>query len=129
MKLHHFGSALVAELEADGPLLTGESGALDIIGAIYGTGVDWVAIPAARLAPGFFELGTQEAGGFFQKLTNYTVKPAIVGDIAEHLAASRALRDFVHECNEGGRIRFVPSLGALEEALTGRRDRGLETSP
>lgn len=53
MNIHNFGSQTVIELDGEGAFLAGEDDALKVIGEIYGTGADWVVIPADRLAPDF----------------------------------------------------------------------------
>lgn len=118
MKLHTYGQIAVAELPATGPALTDEQGALDVIGQVYGSGVEWVAIPAERLAPEFFELSNRQAGGFFQKLTNYQLKAVVIGDISDRLEKSKALRDFVSECNAGQQFRFVTDFEAFSPTAT-----------
>ncbi|WP_404404088.1 DUF4180 domain-containing protein [Pelagibacterium halotolerans] len=117
MQVHTFGPLVVVELDREGAMLAGEEDALKVIGETYGTGADWVAIPATRLAREFFILSTQQAGGFFQKLMNYNIKAAIIGDISDHLAESKALRDFVYECNTGRHIRFVATLEEFGDTL------------
>jgi hypothetical protein len=77
-----------------------------------------VAVPAHRLDPAFFELRTGMAGELLQKMVNYRLKFAVLGDISEHVAASDALRDFVVECNRGRDVFFEPDLEALENRLT-----------
>jgi len=52
-----------------------------------------------------------------QKFVNYRIGLAVVGDISAHIAASHALRDFVHESNQGAHLWFVDSLEALETRL------------
>jgi hypothetical protein len=54
-----------------------------------------------------------------QKAANYGFKFAVVGDIAAHVAASDALRDFVVESNRGTSIFFAPDMEALTERLAG----------
>ena len=49
-------------------------------------------LPVRRLPADFFRLETRIAGNMLQKLTNYRMKCAIVGDISAPLAASGALR-------------------------------------
>ncbi len=105
-------------VDDEGPQLNDEQGALDLLGEIYGSEAEWVVIPVSRLAPDFFELRNRKAGGFFQKLTNYRMKALIVGDISGHLANSKALQDFVRECNRGGAFRFLDSLSDLEDVAT-----------
>jgi hypothetical protein len=103
-----------------GPSLCSEQDALDLLGETYGLEVDMIAVPAERFAPGFFDLSTSQAGHFFQKLQNYRMRLAIVGDISAHTASSKALRDFVGETNRIGHHLFAADLPALEAALKGR---------
>lgn len=98
---------------AAGPLLATERDALDLIGETYGQDIDVIAIPRERLAPAFFDLETGLLGGFTQKLVNYQLRLAIVGDVSAEIAASRAFRDFVVECQRGTQIRFVASVADL----------------
>ena len=70
-----------------------------------------------RLDDAFFTLSTRIAGEIVQKFVNYRLKLAIVGDIARHLAASAALRDFVHETNRGNQLWFLPDIGQLDAQL------------
>ena len=41
----------------------------------------------------------------------------LVGDIAEHVEASRSLRDFVWESNRGTQVWFVPDEASLAAKL------------
>ena len=56
-------------------------------------------LPVRRLPADFFRLETRIAGNMLQKLTNYRMKCAIVGDISA-AGRQRALRDFVRESNQ-----------------------------
>ncbi len=101
----------------EGTHLSAEQDALDLLGEIYGTEAEMLVVPAERFAPGFFDLSTRQAGHFFQKLQNYQMRLAILGDISQHLAASKALRDFVGETNRVGHHLFAPDRTALEAGL------------
>lgn len=101
---------------ADGPPLASTQDALDLIGAAFSR-ADVVAVPVARLDGRFFTLRTGLAGEIMQKLTNYRVRLAVVGDISAHLAASAALRDLVRESNRGSQIWFVADLDELDTHL------------
>jgi hypothetical protein len=101
-----------------GPTIATEADALDLIGAAF-QGAQVVAVPAGRLDPDFFTLGTRLAGEVMQKFVNYRLRLAVVGDITAHLAASAALRALVEESNRGGHVWFVPDLDALDRRLTG----------
>ena len=101
-----------------GPPIGSSQDALDIIGQIWHSRADLVAIPAARLDGGFFMLRTGLAGEFIQKLVNYRLSVAIIGDITEHLRASSALRAFVHESNNGRQLWFLDDLDQLDVRLS-----------
>ena len=102
--------------DPDGPPIVTEQDALDLIGAAF-LGAEVVAVPANRLDPRFFSLGTRFAGDVMQKFVNYRMRLVVVGDISAHLAASSALRALVQESNRGGHVWFVPDLDALDARL------------
>ncbi|MFG1656621.1 DUF4180 domain-containing protein [Micromonospora chersina] len=99
-----------------GPPVATTEAALDLIGAAFG-GAEVVAVPAARLDPSFFSLGTRFAGEVMQKFVNYRLRLVVVGDISAHLAESGALRALVAESNRHDHIWFVPDLAALDARL------------
>lgn len=103
---------------ADGPPMTSERDATDLIGDLFRFEVETIAIPVARLGPGFLELSTRIAGDIIQKLVNYRYRPVFVGDISEALEGSKSLRDFVRESNRGTMVWFLPDLPALEARLS-----------
>jgi hypothetical protein len=107
----------VLDVGAHGPRIRDERDAIDLIGETFGQDVDWILIPTERLDPSFFDLSTRHAGGFLQKLVNYRLKAAIVGDIEAHVARSNALRDFVRESNAGAQLWFTPSCEAFTARL------------
>ncbi|OAM73950.1 DUF4180 domain-containing protein [Devosia elaeis] len=102
---------------SEGPALSSEQDALDLLGETYGTEAEMIVVPAGRFAPEFFDLSTRLAGHFFQKLQNYQMRLAIVGDIAGHVSRSTALRDFVGETNRVGHHIFAADRAALEAGL------------
>ncbi len=102
---------------ADGPSVTREADAVDLIGSLWGREVEWLVLPTARLGEDFLRLRTGLAGGVIQKFVTYGVRLAIVGDISAEMAASGALRDFVRETNAGSHVWFVPDMVALEARL------------
>ncbi|MGW4297029.1 DUF4180 domain-containing protein [Micromonospora chersina] len=99
-----------------GPPVATTEAALDLIGAAFG-GAEVVAVPAGRLDPSFFSLGTRFAGEIMQKFVNYRLRLVVVGDITAHLAESGALRALVAESNRHDHIWFVPDLAALDARL------------
>jgi hypothetical protein len=99
-----------------GPPIATERDALDLIGAAF-LGATVVAVPADRLDPSFFSLGTRFAGEVMQKFANYRLRLVVVGDISRHLAASAALRALVTESNRHDHVWFVPDLDTLDARL------------
>ncbi len=104
-------------LDADGPLLRTEEDARDLIQETFGTGIQLVVVPVDRFDADFFVLRTGVAGAFVQKLVQYRLRLAIIGDITAQTTASDALRDWVREVNRGPDILFVPDQDALEARL------------
>jgi hypothetical protein len=110
------GIAVYLVTEAGAPLGSSAS-ASDLIGEMYGQGADVIFIPARRLDPEFFRLGSGVAGEFMQKLQNYGYRIAIVGDIEVFLKRSEPLRAFVFESNRRGQHLFVRDEPQLREML------------
>jgi hypothetical protein len=115
--VHHVGDTTVFVLDANGPPVGSSQDAVDIIGQAWGSRATLIAIPARRFDAGFFTLSTGLAGEFIQKIVNYRLSIAIIGDIAEHLRASSALRAFVHESNSGRQVWFLGDLDQLDARL------------
>lgn len=112
------GSHGVLALPAEGPVLGAEADLLDLMGEAMGRGATWIAAPAQRLGPDFFRLETRLAGTIAQKLVNYRLGLAVVGDVSALTAKSRALRDWVYESNRGRHVWFTPDLDALAARLS-----------
>ena len=110
-------------LEADGEPISTPDDASDLVGAAWSHQANLVVVPVERLDPEFFRLSTGIAGEITQKLVNYRLRLAVVGDISEHVDESNALRDFVWESNHGEQIWFVPDEQALAEKLALRAAR------
>lgn len=89
--------------------------ALDIMGTIYCENCDRIIIPKYAFDERFFELRTKLAGDILQKFTNYGIRLAIVGDFTNE--KSKALRDFIYECNKGNQVFFKTSEREAAEAL------------
>lgn len=107
----------ILECAAEGAELGSERSAVDILGDALGYGAELVVIPVSRLGAAFFDLETRIAGEFLGKFANYQVRVAIVGDIAAHVGASHALRDFVYESNRGTGVWFLAEREELDRRL------------
>ncbi len=116
--LHLLAGTPVLVCAPDGAPVRDERDATDLIGEGYGLGAAWVVLPATRLTDDFFRLRTGIAGGIVQKFVNYRLGLAIIGDVAHHVDASTALRDFLRESNRGTQLWFLPDLEALRTRLT-----------
>lgn len=103
---------------AEGPTLSTEQDALDLLGETWGTGAEVIVVPVNRLAPGFFELSNKWAGYFFQKMQNYHVRLVILGDISVHVSRSKAFADFVGEINRSGHHLFAFDRNDMEAKLS-----------
>lgn len=117
MSTQTFNGTVVFLVPAEGPALSSEQDALDLLGETYGTEATMIAVPAGRFAASFFDLSTRQAGHFFQKLQNYQMRLAVLGAISRYTEASKALRDFVRETNRVGQHLFVASEADLAAAL------------
>jgi hypothetical protein len=110
----------VLHLPADGPAISTSDDAADLVGDAWAHQATLVAVPIERLDPKFFRLKSGIAGEITQKLVNYRLRLAVVGDIAELVAKSTVLRDFVWESNRGEQVWFVDDEAALAERLARR---------
>lgn len=103
---------LIGELVKGDEPLNSSQAILDLLGSFYPEQVEALILHEAELPPEFFQLRTKLAGEILQKLVNYRVKVAIVGEFQKY--QSKALADFIYECNTGRQIFFVATR---EEAL------------
>jgi hypothetical protein len=104
-------------LDTDGASYGGDLTAGDLVGAALEHGVDLLVVPAGRLADDFYVLRTGVAGEILQKLVNYRLRLAVIGDISAHVERSTALRDLVRESNRGRDAWFLPDLAAVKDRL------------
>jgi fructokinase len=119
-QLQSIGGVKVLVAAADGPPV-GATTVLDLVGDALGRAAEWIVLPVARLDPDFFSLRSGVAGDVVQKLANYRLRLAVLGDIASLTDASTALRDWVREANRGSTVWFVADLDELAGRLAGRR--------
>jgi hypothetical protein len=117
----------VLHCDAEGSIIDSSQRAVDLIGEAIAGSASMIALPASRLNATFFELRSGIAGEIVQKIANYRLKLAIIGDISEPLAASSALRDWVRECNRRNEVWFQPSIDALAARLG--KSRGSSNRP
>ena len=115
IKKHSVPAGAVAEVIADGTVLTDTHSLVELVINCYYDGCDGMVIYQESLPPEFFELKTGRAGELLQKFSTYQMRLAIVGDFSHY--ESKSLRDFIYESNKVGRINFVDSLRVAIEKL------------
>lgn len=107
----------IAIIQSDELLLYDINSALDFIATVnYETECRNIAINKESIAEDFFNLSSGLAGEILQKFVNYNIKFAIVGDFSKY--SSKALKDFIYECNSGKSIFFVPAKQEAIKKLT-----------
>jgi hypothetical protein len=107
----------VAIVRSGGALINDSQSAIDLIANVqYETGSSDVAIYKEAVGEDFFDLRSGIAGEVLQKFMTYGFRVAIIGDFSMY--ESKALRDFIFECNNGQSIFFVPNESAAVEKLT-----------
>lgn len=106
---------------ADGPALSTEQDAVDLIGATYGLGADVLVVPVERFADRFFDMHAKLIGHFFSKIVQYGFRLVLLGDVRQHAEASAAFRDVVLESNRGRDVWFVADLAELDTRLAAAR--------
>ena len=94
----------------------------DLISSAWEHRAKWLVIPVARLGDDFFRLRTGIAGEVVQKIIQYDLKLALLGDITNYVEESTALLDFVRESNRGNQFCFVKDRAELEERVGERVD-------
>ena len=118
--VHDLAGKRVYLAAEDGPPLRSDRDALALVSDSFAHSPDWIALPVGRCGDEFFQLRTRILGDVAQKLVNYQLRLAIVGDVTPFVAESTALRDFIREANRGRQIWFVASLAELRERLQAR---------
>lgn len=123
MRIDDSSGIRVLHLEAEGEPISTSDDASDLVGTAWSHNANLIAVPVERLDSEFFRLRSGIAGEITQKLVNYRLRLAVVGDITEHIKASGALRDYVWESNGGDQVWFVDDEAALSEKLAQRMVR------
>lgn len=94
----------------------GTDALLDVIATVqYYENCNRIVVHRESLGEAFFDLKTKIAGEVLQKLMNYNIKIAIVGDFSE--VQSNALKDFIYECNKGKAVFFKATIEEAANAL------------
>ena len=115
IETHRIGQAKVAEIQAEGLVLTSVEDGLSLLGDLYYQGFDKIILHEENIAPEFFDLKTKLAGEVLQKFVQYRMLLAVVGDFSKY--TSKSLRDFIYECNQGRQVNCVQELSSALKDL------------
>lgn len=113
----HINGIAVAIIKSNELIITDSQSALDLMSTIaYYDECDRIAVYKEAITDDFFTLSTGIAGEILQKFVNYSKKFAIIGDFSNY--SSKALKDFIYECNNGQQIFFVADEQEAIEKLS-----------
>lgn len=111
------GGVMIAVVQSDELVIGDVQSALDLMATVrYETDCDRMMINKSLLSEDFFDLKTRLAGEILQKFINYRMKVAIIGDFSVY--ASKSLKDFIYESNNGNDIFFLPTQEQAIEKLS-----------
>jgi len=100
----------IVYLESDQIIVSNEQDILDLMGEIN---FQDIVLHDYNFNKDFFDLSTRILGEVLQKLTNYRVRLAIIGDFSNY--QSKALADFIRESNKQQKYLFVSSLEEVKK--------------
>ena len=106
---HHVNGQSIAELSAEGVML---STAQQFLQMIMDSSAEGIIVHQESIDQKFFDLRSGLAGEMLQKVANYRLRLAIVGDFS--IYESKSLKAFILESNRSNAIVFV---NTIEDAL------------
>ncbi|MFV0466506.1 MAG: DUF4180 domain-containing protein [Lachnospiraceae bacterium] len=116
MKVVQLKNEKIAHIQTEEILVTDLQSALDLMATIqFEYECHGMIIHKEAIIEDFFDLSSKLAGEILQKYVNYDMKIAIVGDFSKY--TSKALQDFIYECNNGKDVFFASSVEEAEEFL------------
>ncbi len=107
---HHINGQSIAEFSAQGVVLSTTQQFLQMIMDACAEGI---IIHQENIDERFFDLRSGLAGEMLQKVVNYRLRLAIVGDFS--IYESKSLKAFIFESNKSNTIVFV---NTIKEAFT-----------
>jgi hypothetical protein len=111
--IHRLGKNNIAEVTPGAVLISTSEQMLDLMADIsYNNDCNSFILHEETLDSTFFDLKTKVAGEILQKISNYRMKLAVIGDFSKY--KSKGLRDFIMESNKHGVVLFLDSV---DEAL------------
>ena len=85
----------------------------DILDLIGGIDANAIVLHDYNFTLDFFDLSTRKLGEVLQKLANYHLRMAIIGDFTQY--PSKVLPDLIRESNRHGDYLFVDSLEKVKK--------------
>jgi hypothetical protein len=107
---HYINGKTIAEFNAEGVVLKTTQ---EFLQMIMDSCAEAIIVHQQNIDQSFFELRSGFAGDMLQKVVNYRLRLAIIGDFAVY--ESKSLKAFIAESNRSNTIVFVSTV---EEALT-----------
>lgn len=111
MKITNLQTDKVVYIESDQVLISGSQDILDLMGE---TEFQDIVLHDYNFSSDFFDLSTKTLGDVLQKLTNYQVRLAVIGDFKNYPSAT--LTDFIRESNKQHKYIFVSSLSEVKNS-------------
>jgi hypothetical protein len=105
LELNALNQPATATVISDDVVIQTTNDGVDLLGNADYLGAKHVIAEDKHFSPDFFDLKTGLAGEILQKFSNYRMKLTIKGEWQE--INSKALRDFIRECNRGDSIEFL----------------------
>ena len=112
IKIHDLNGIRIAEVISEGILIQNPQDGLQLFVDLYYQDFGKMIVYAKNITPDFFDLKNGMAGEILQKVSNYRIHLAIIGDFSGY--TGKSIRDFMYESNKHQQVNFVSSL---EEAL------------
>lgn len=91
-----------------------------LITQAWAQSVSTIVIPVDCLPEEFFQLRSGVAVAMSQRLVNYRITIAFVGDFAGRVLDSQPFADFIRDCNRGRWVWFVGDMPMLLARLAAR---------
>jgi hypothetical protein len=106
----------IAVVTSESIVISNVENTLDfIVNISYNNNCNKIILNKSAISEDFFKLSTGIAGEVTQKFVTYGVKLAIIGDFSHY--ASKALHDYIFECNKGNHLFFETDEQAAIERL------------
>lgn len=118
--IHTEYESSIAEVSGDADLFSTPSQFIEMVVSLsYEHDVSKFIVFRSNIPADFFDLKTQVAGEILQKVTNYRLQLAIVGDFND--IKSDSFQAFVAEIHRGHQLVFTDSVESAKSILSRRK--------